>query len=68
MDEHGTKDLAGYGFCHIPSSAGMHEIDCVTWAPEVGGGGAKLLTLALESTTRFHQSLIAAKDISVLST
>lgn len=34
MDRHGAKDLAGYGFCHVPTSAGMHEVDVVTWVPE----------------------------------
>ena len=34
MDRHGAKDLAGYGFCHVPTSAGTHELDVVTWCPE----------------------------------
>jgi B9 domain-containing protein 2 len=34
MDRHGARDLAGYGFCHVPTSAGMHEVDVVTWCPE----------------------------------
>ena len=23
----------GYGFCHVPTSPGMHELQCVTWKP-----------------------------------
>jgi B9 domain-containing protein 2 len=29
-----AEDLAGYGFCHVPTSAGMHEVEVVTWCPE----------------------------------
>ena len=25
--------LAGYGCCYIPTSPGMHHLDCVTWLP-----------------------------------
>jgi len=24
----------GYGFCHVPTSPGMFELDCPTWLPE----------------------------------
>jgi len=34
MDVHGRSDLCGYGFCHVPTSPGMHRVDCVTWCPE----------------------------------
>ena len=23
----------GYGFCHVPTSPGLHELTCVTWRP-----------------------------------
>jgi hypothetical protein len=26
--------LDGYGFCHVPSTPGLHDIDVVTWRPE----------------------------------
>jgi len=34
MDAHGAKDLAGYGFAHVPTAAGEHELDVATWCPE----------------------------------
>lgn len=34
MDEHGLKDLCGYGFCHVPTGPGMHEVEVCTWCPE----------------------------------
>eukprot|EP00061_Rhincodon_typus_P012503 g38277.t1 len=33
QDSFGRNDLCGYGFCHIPSSPGTHDIQCVTWRP-----------------------------------
>ena len=24
----------GYGFCHVPTSPGMHRLECVTWCPQ----------------------------------
>ncbi|XP_051900251.1 B9 domain-containing protein 2 [Pristis pectinata] len=33
QDSFGRSELYGYGFCHIPSSPGFHQIDCVTWRP-----------------------------------
>mmetsp|Transcript_15314 Transcript_15314/g.50305 ORF Transcript_15314/g.50305 Transcript_15314/m.50305 type:complete len:177 (-) Transcript_15314:947-1477(-) len=34
QDEYGRHDICGYGFCHVPTTPGMHETDCVTWIPE----------------------------------
>jgi B9 domain-containing protein 2 len=42
LDVHGAKDLAGYGFCHVPTSPGMHEVEVATWVPE--GSGIEKLT------------------------
>lgn len=25
--------LGGYGFIHVPTVPGMHELECVTWKP-----------------------------------
>ena len=33
QDVHGRNQLYGYGFIHIPSSPGYHEIECPTWKP-----------------------------------
>jgi B9 domain-containing protein 2 len=41
MDVHGAKDLAGYGFVHVPTAAGEHEIEVATWCPE-GSAAEKL--------------------------
>ena len=34
MDVHGAKDLAGYGFAHVPTAAGEHEVEVATGCPE----------------------------------
>eukprot|EP01137_Pigoraptor_chileana_P016609 Opistho-2@73624 len=33
LDGYGRSELYGYGFCHVPTSPGFHEVDCVTWRP-----------------------------------
>jgi len=32
-DEGETNVLAGYGFCNVPSTPGVHQVDIVTWVP-----------------------------------
>ncbi|KAK9817261.1 hypothetical protein WJX72_011956 [[Myrmecia] bisecta] len=41
QDSHGRNDISGYGFCHIPTAAGVYDIDCPTWLPE-GSLGERL--------------------------
>ncbi|XP_052768884.1 B9 domain-containing protein 2-like [Mya arenaria] len=33
QDSFGRNELYGYGFCHVPTSPGMHNIECQTWKP-----------------------------------
>ena len=33
QDTFGRNELYGYGFCHIPTSPGTHDIVCPTWRP-----------------------------------
>ncbi|XP_047568016.1 B9 domain-containing protein 2 isoform X1 [Lutra lutra] len=33
QDSFGRCQLSGYGFCHVPSSPGTHQLDCPTWRP-----------------------------------
>ncbi|PIK48920.1 putative B9 domain-containing protein 2 [Apostichopus japonicus] len=33
MDDFGRNELYGYGFCHLPTSPGIHNIECPTWRP-----------------------------------
>lgn len=33
QDSFGRCQLAGYGFCHVPSSPGTHQLECPTWRP-----------------------------------
>nr|XP_028694255.1 B9 domain-containing protein 2 isoform X2 [Macaca mulatta] len=33
QDSFGRCQLAGYGFCHVPSSPGTHQLACPTWRP-----------------------------------
>ena len=33
VDSYGRIELAGYGCCIVPTSAGTHELRCATWRP-----------------------------------
>lgn len=33
QDSYGRNEIYGYGYCHVPTSPGTHEVDCVTWRP-----------------------------------
>jgi len=33
VDKFGRQEQAGYGFCHIPTVPGEHDLQCVTWRP-----------------------------------
>ena len=33
LDEFGRANLCGYGFCHLPTSVGCHEISIPCWRP-----------------------------------
>ncbi|XP_063726579.1 B9 domain-containing protein 2-like [Symsagittifera roscoffensis] len=33
QDEYGRNELYGYGFVHVPTSPGVHDVECVTWRP-----------------------------------
>lgn len=33
LDDIGRLDVEGYGFLHIPTTPGMHELKCSLWRP-----------------------------------
>lgn len=33
QDDFGRNELYGYGFCHLPTAPGTHDIQCPTWRP-----------------------------------
>ncbi|ORX48905.1 B9-domain-containing protein [Piromyces finnis] len=33
QDRFGRNELYGYGFIHVPTTPGMHELECMTWKP-----------------------------------
>ena len=33
VDQYGRIELAGYGCCFVPTTAGTHELRCATWRP-----------------------------------
>ena len=39
----GRLDVEGYGFVHVPSAPGTHELSCPTWRP-VGTAAQELAT------------------------
>jgi B9 domain-containing protein 2 len=66
QDSFGRNELYGYGYCHVPTSPGIHDIECPTWRP-VGtarerltqaflGGGPQLRNpdLIYSGSDRYH--------------
>ena len=49
MDWHGRRLLSGYGFAHLPSTAGPHRIEICLWRP-VGSNEQELESYLLGST------------------
>ena len=33
LDSNGNQELVGYGFAHLPTVPGMHEMEVPTWRP-----------------------------------
>ena len=33
LDDEGRLEVEGYGFCHVPSGPGLHELSVATWRP-----------------------------------
>ena len=65
-DRYGRNELYGYGFCHVPTSPGVHAVECATWRPSgtareqltqaFVGGGAELKRpeLVYAGADRYH--------------
>ncbi len=49
LDIHGRRILVGYGFAHLPSSAGEHVLDVNLWRP-VGTPDQELASYLLGDT------------------
>jgi B9 domain-containing protein 2 len=77
QDGYGRNELYGYGFCHIPTSPGMHQVECPTWRP-VGtmreqisqmflGGTPQLRNpdLIYSSADRFHLRTQAMGNVHI---
>lgn len=71
QDSYGRNELYGYGHCHLPTSPGMHTIECVTWRPAgttreqisqlFVGGGPQLRNpdLIYSGADRYHLRTLA---------
>eukprot|EP00879_Flechtneria_rotunda_P033217 GHRR01036766.1.p1 GENE.GHRR01036766.1~~GHRR01036766.1.p1 ORF type:complete len:169 (+),score=30.36 GHRR01036766.1:61-567(+) len=53
QDVHGRNELRGYGFCHVPTAAGIFEIDCPTWLPE-GSVGERITSFFVGGAPRLR--------------
>ena len=60
VDAYGRLELAGYGCCMVPTTAGMHELRCATWRP-CGSLREQLKTFFLGGVPRLkHKEVIAS--------
>lgn len=55
MDAFGRLELVGYGFCHIPTQPGSHEVDIPTWRP-VGSPAEEFAAFYLGGVPRLVRS------------
>jgi B9 domain-containing protein 2 len=53
QDSYGRNELYGYGFIHIPTIPGSHELECVTWRP-VGKPIDRLYSFFLNATPQLR--------------
>ena len=75
QDGYGRTELYGYGFCHVPTSPGIHNVTCETWRPRgtmreqisqkfVGGGPQLRNTdVAYSTNNRFRLNTVAMGTI-----
>ncbi|KAI0207975.1 B9 domain-containing protein 2 [Lamellibrachia satsuma] len=75
QDNFGRNEIYGYGFCHIPTSPGFHEIVCPTWCPTGTtdeqikrmfiGGGPQLRNpdLIYSGADRYHLKTMAMGNV-----
>ena len=62
VDRYGRVELAGYGCCIIPTTAGTHEVRCPTWRP-CGSLREQFWTFFLGGTpTLTHKEVIASSS------
>jgi len=76
QDSLGRNELVGYGFSHIPTSAGCHKIEIATWKPSGSlgdslsqhflGGAHQLKTseLIFSSQERYRLTTVAAGKVT----
>ena len=57
--------LAGYGSCFVPTSPGMHHVDCVTWLPE-GSFLDRLKSLFLGTSASLDHIDVGHSDVDRL--
>ena len=64
-DQFGRNVLAGYGCTYIPTSPGMHHLDCVTWLP-AGSLWDRLKATFLGTSPSLNHPEIVYSDIDRL--
>ena len=77
QDSYDRTELYGYGFCHVPTSPGIHTIECPTWRPtgttreQISqvflGGGPQLKNpdLIYSGAERFNLRTIAMGKVKI---
>ncbi|KAI9203705.1 B9 domain-containing protein 2-like protein [Polychytrium aggregatum] len=54
QDEYGRNELYGYGFIHLPTTPGTHELECPTWRP-LGSTSDQLWSYFLGATPQLKK-------------
>ena len=57
MDDVGRLEVEGYGFVHIPTSPGTHELSVPTWRP-VGTSGQEMAAYFLGGVPKLKSTAV----------
>eukprot|EP00937_MAST-01D_sp_MAST-1D-sp2_P005386 g5386.t1 len=56
-----SSDIAGYGFCYVPSAPGEHSTDIVLWRP-AGNGMEQLRAYFLGAHPKLQDPTVASHE------
>lgn len=58
----GGVQIRGYGFCHVPTTPGVHSVACSTWRPLAGVNGSSTKSVAAGDQLRYDNIVHSGED------
>lgn len=63
IDKFDRHEIAGYGYCLVPTEPGERDIECVTWRP-IGNAKERLREFFIGSNKHLKDSSVVYRDIN----